>query len=350
MKNYIIKTLNGMAYGLFATLIVGVIVQQFGTLINSSFIRDDLYNLLASLMGVGIALGIGVVLKKDGLFLVMLAVVGAISTKFYLTTEFTVVSERIPGNPLTAYLVTVVSIVVLENVFKKKTPVDIIIIPIITIIVAVGLTLIFSLPLKELNEMINLLLVKAINIMPIVMVIIISVSMGMLLTAPVSSAAIAHIIFVSSDPSLVNDPLIQLAAGAAVVGTSIQMIGFAIQSRRDNKIGSLISIAIGTSMLQFKNIVKKPIIWLPTILASAIVAPITYFLGFISSKAGGGMGTSGLVGPLESLRVMGYSWQSFLSLAIIIVIGGLLVYVFDKILYKKGFIELGDLSLDEELK
>lgn len=350
MKNYIIKTLNGMAYGLFATLIVGVIVQQFGTLINSSFIRDDLYNLLASLMGVGIALGIGVILKKDGLFLVMIAVVGAISTKFNLTTDFTVTVGTGPGNPLTAYLVTLVSILVLEIVFKRKTPIDIIYIPIITILVATALTLIFSLPLNLLNELINVVLKKSMDLIPLIMVIVISVSMGMLLTAPVSSAAIAHIIFVSSDPALTNDPLIQLAAGAAVVGTSIQMIGFAIQSRRDNKIGSLISIAIGTSMLQFKNIVKKPIIWLPTILASAIVAPITYYLGFMSSKAGGGMGTSGLVGPLESLRVMGYSWQAYLSLAIIIVFGGLLVYVFDKILYKKGFIELGDLSLDEELK
>lgn len=356
MKKYIIKTLNGMAYGLFTTLIIGGIVKQigllFGLFMDASFISIDLYNLLSSLMGVGIALGIGVVLKKDGLSLVILAVVGAISTKFILTPEFTVkiLPYGRPGNPLTTYFVTIVTILLMDNILKKPTSVDILLIPFTAILISSILTLVFSLPLELLNELINLSLVSTMKFIPVVMVIIISVAMGMLLTAPISSAAIAMIIFLIPEGSSAEVvTLISRAAGAAVVGTSIQMIGFAIQSRRDNKIGSMISIAFGTSMLQFKNIVKKPIIWLPTILASAIVAPITYFLKFESSNLGGGMGTSGLVGPLESLFTMNFSLMSFVSLAIIIVFGGLLVYIFDKILYMKGFIELGDLSLDEEL-
>ena len=101
MKNFIVKTLNGMSHGLFATLIVGVIIQQFGNLLGVEFLSVQVYNLLAGLMGVGIALGIGLVLKKDGLQLVMLAIVGAISTKFILTPEFTINQINGPGNPLT---------------------------------------------------------------------------------------------------------------------------------------------------------------------------------------------------------------------------------------------------------
>lgn len=363
MKNYIVKTLNGMAYGLFATLIIGVIIQQIGTIFGSNFLSVDIYNNLSRLMGVGIALGIGIVLKKDGLVLVMIAVIGAISTQFGLTTDFVIKPVLGPGNPMTVYFVTVVTILILENVLKKKTPVDIILIPLVAIFLAIGLTLVFSLPLDFLVSLIQRGLAKSITFAPLIMVVIISVSMGMILTSPISSAAVAFIIFDINAASVnLASPEMLLAAGAAVIGTSIQMIGFAIQSRRDNNIGGVISVAIGTSMFQFKNIVKKPILWLPTILATAITSVLVYllprisFLGlngdFISTKEGAGMGTSVLVGPLQSLNAMyniGNIKEFWIYLTIIIIFGGLLVYIFDKILYKRGIIELGDLSLSADL-
>src|SRR5690625_526838 len=277
MKNYITKTLNGMAYGLFATLIVGVILQQIGDIFNITYLSKDLYNLLSSLMGVGIALGIGIVLKKDGLRLVMIAIIGAISTGFSLIYEnnsLSLVTANPPGNPLTAYFVTIIAILLIDYILVKKTPVDIILIPLMSIVIGVILTITLSLPLNMITSGIGSGIEKATTLIPIPMVIIISVSMGMILTAPISSAAIAFTI---------NIGLNGHAAGAAVVGTSIQMIGFAIQSRRDNNLGTIISIGIGTSMLQFKNIVRKPIIWLPTILSSAIVAPLVYLLDFQST-------------------------------------------------------------------
>lgn len=341
MKDYITKTLNGMAYGLFATLIVGVILQQVGDLFSIYFLSNDLYNLLSKMMGVGIALGIGIVLKKDGLSLVMIAIIGAISTGFsldYSNDALKIISSNSPGNPLTAYFVTIISIIILDYVLVKKTPVDIILIPLLSIITGVVLTIILSLPLNLITSSIGSGIEKATTLIPIPMVIIISVSMGMILTAPISSAAIAFTIGISGH-----------AAGAAVVGTTIQMIGFAIQSRRDNNVGTIISVGIGTSMLQFKNIVKKPIVWLPTILSSAIIAPLVYLLDFKSTTAGAGMGSSGLVGILQSLKEMSYSLESFISIGIIIVLGGALTYLFDLILFKKGFIKLGDLAIGSDI-
>jgi len=341
MKNFITKTLNGMAYGLFATLIVGVILQQIGNLLKIYFISNDLYLLLTQLMGVGIALGIGVVLKLNGLNLVMVGIVGAISTRFNLVYEsghFQIVEANAPGNPVTAYFVTIFSILLINLILVKKTPVDILIIPITAILISLALTIMLSLPLNFIINMISQGVDKATTLLPIPMVIIISVVMGMILTSPISSAAIAFSIGISG-----------VAAGAAVVGTTIQMVGFAIQSRRDNKMGTIISIAIGTSMLQFKNIVKKPIIWLPTILSSAIIAPFVYLLGFESTTAGAGMGSSGLVGILQSLEQMNYSLNSFISILIIVLIGGLLTYVFDKILLVKGYIQKGDLYIGIDL-
>lgn len=279
----------------------------------------------------------------------MIAIIGAISTSFVTTfgpfsfsgSQGLFVLGK-AGNPLTAYFVTILTVLLMDLIYRKKTPVDIIIIPIGAIVISLLLTFVLSFPLdfltKSISKGIEAATISGPIAVQILMVIVISVSMGMLLTAPISSAAISFAIGLTG-----------FAAGAAVVGTSIQMIGFAIQSRRDNKIGEIISVGIGTSMLQFKNIVRKPIIWLPTILSSAIIAPITYLLGFKSNQFGAGMGTSGLVGPLQSLEAMGYSLMAYVNIAIIILCGGLLVYIFDKILYTKGFIKNGDLSLKEEL-
>lgn len=344
MKKYITQTLNGMAYGLFATLIIGVIFQQVGNLIPGlEFLSNELYPLLSRLMGLGIGLGIGLVLGKQGLFLIMTAIIGALSTSFTLQIDPLIINPITagPGNPLTAYFVTVFSIVLIDAILRKKTPVDIIIVPLVSIIVGLGLTLLLSMPLDLLNKGLRSAIFNATEFAPFLMVIVISISMGMILTAPISSAAIA-IVVLGSNP---------IAAGAAVVGTSIQMIGFAIQSRRDNDIGTVVSIGIGTSMLQFENIVKKPIIWLPTIIASGVIAPITWALGFTSNEIGAGMGTSGLVGVLQSLEYMGYSnWQAYLNLAIIIVAGGLLVYFIDLFMYKKGWIVDGDLAVNKQLE
>ena len=74
------------------------------------------------------------------------------------------------------------------------------------------------------------------------------------------------------------------------------MIGFAVASFKENKFGGLISQGLGTSMLQVPNIIKKPVIWLPAIIASAILGPVsTVVLKMTNNASGAGMGTAGLV-------------------------------------------------------
>ena len=168
--------------------------------------------------------------------------------------------------------------------------------------------------------------------------------MGMALTAPISSAAIAAVVFTSADPSVG----LLIASGAAVVGCSTQMVGFAIQSRKDNPIGTVISIGIGTSMLQFKNIIKKPIIWLPTIIASAILGPIsTCWLKLQCMGASAGMGTAGLVGQIGTISSMGVnSWQAWVGIFVLqIALPAILVFFIDLLFRKLNLIKEGDLKI-----
>ncbi|MDF2699842.1 MAG: hypothetical protein K0Q49_1398 [Haloplasmataceae bacterium] len=325
MLNYFIKTLNGMALGLFATLIIGVIIDQIGNLSGLSSL-NDLGTILKSYMGVGIGIGVAWSLGLVGLPLIAGAISGGIATK-------------ISFDPMVAYLTSIVAIEGLRFILPKKTPLDIILIPLISSIIAFGVALLIGEGVTSMMNAIGVFINEATFYQPFIMGLIISVIMGIALTAPISSAAIAISINLSG-----------IAGGAAVVGCSVQMLGFAIMSRKDNNIGEVISIGIGTSMLQFKNILRKPVIWLPTIIVSAILGPIsTLIFKTQTTSIGSGMGTSGLVGQIGTLNAMGYSTYTFITILILqFALPLILVYLVDIFFRHKKWIIPGDLSLDNK--
>ena len=175
---------------------------------------------------------------------------------------------------------------------------------------------------------------------PLLMGIIVSVLMGMILTLPISSAALGVILNLSG-----------LAAGAATIGCCCNMVGFAAASYRENKMGGLLAQGIGTSMLQVPNIVKKPIIWLPAILSSAILGPIGTMLFHMTNNAtGSGMGTAGLVGQIMTWQTMIATEEPTVLLVKILVIQfilpAVLTLAISEGMRKKGLIKFGDMKLD----
>lgn len=343
--SFIVDSFNGMAYGLFSTLIIGVIIEQIAKLLLNVDSLNGLGNnvlLLASIlkgfMGIGIGVGIGYSLKEDGLKLVVLGLVGGIAANFkYLTSYFGLsVNDNILNDPMVVYLSVTSVYFTFKYLLKKKTPIDIILIPLLGSVVGFMTTYLIGHPIKVVMMSLGSYIQTATSYQPFLMGVVISVLMGMFLTMPISSAAIA-----------ISISLGGIAGGAAVVGCSVQMVGFMIMSRKDNNLGTIISIGIGTSMLQFKNIVKKPIIWLPTIIVSALLGPIsTLLLKMETNFIGSGMGTSGLVGQIATLDAMGYSVIVFIKIILLhIVIPVVLVYLLDVLFRKKGLILEGDLEV-----
>lgn len=335
--DFLVVSFNGMAFGLFATLIIGVIIQQIGLLIGeipgASTLSEyiiQLATILKSFMGVGIGIGIAYMLKLEGLKLVAGALAGGIGTLFRYGT----------GNPLNdpmvAYFCVIGVYLVFKYLLKKKTPIDIILVPLIGGIIGFIIAFLLGAPVKSFMDMLGAFIQTATDYQPFLMGIIIAVLMGMFLTMPISSAAIAISISLGS-----------IAGGAAVVGCSVQMLGFAVMSRKDNNIGTVISVGIGTSMLQFKNILRKPIIWLPTIIVSAILGPLaTLVFKTQTNPIGSGMGTSGLVGQIATFDAMGYTSSAFLSIGILqIALPIILVWILDVLFRKKGLIQPGDLKI-----
>jgi uncharacterized membrane protein len=318
--DYLIRTMNGMAYGLFSTLIIGTIIHTLATLANLPALVD-LAMILKRLTGVGIGIGIAWSLKLDGLRLIAAGIAGGIASGLQI------------GDPVVEYLCIIAAVEVLR-LLRWKTPVDIIIVPLLSALIAYGCFLLINQPVSSMMQAIGDFIKWATLVQPFIMGVIIAVVMGMILTAPISSAAIAIAISLEG-----------LAGGASVVGCCVQMLGFAVMSRKDNNIGTVISVAVGTSMLQFKNILKKPLIWLPTIIVSAILGPLsTLVFKTACMKEGSGMGTSGLVGQIQTFAAMGKdAWLSILLLQIALPL--LLVYLLDLLFRKVGWIKPGDLKI-----
>ena len=295
-----IEGLSGMATGLFATLIIGTIIQQIGGLIPGTIgtLLFVIGKVAASVTGVGIGCGVAVRFKESPLVIMSAAtcgMVGAFASKILAGTvlvEGNIVYAG-PGEPLGAFIAALAGIY-MGRLVSGKTKVDIIITPLLTILTGSTVGLLFGPPISKAMQLLGELINIATQQQPFLMGILVSVIMGMVLTLPISSAALGIILNLSG-----------IAAGAATVGCCANMVGFAVASYRENKVNGLLAQGLGTSMLQIGNIVKKPIIWLPAIITSAILGPIsTTVFRMTNNATGSGMGTAGLVGQITTFQTM----------------------------------------------
>lgn len=344
--DFISKTSSGMAMGLFATLIIGSIIKQLCSFGEGWKTGQDIATVIMSLMGVGIALGVAISMKKDLTILEIASLLGigaiasALNLKAYNEPIPTFTVNGGSKNPLLIYIVIILTIFVCKFILRKKTPIDILLVPFTYIIVGTLLSYALLYPCYYIIYGIQRLVEVSMPLMPELMSIIISIVMGMVLTMPISSVAVCVAINIGSVP---------LAAGAALIGCSAQMIGFAAMSfRAKNSIGKSIGVGIGTSMLYWPNIIKKPIIWLPTILSSLVLGPIgVCLLNTQGTSAGAGMGTCGLVGQISSMEVMGYNnYQTYVSIFVVQILGSILLTLLFDFILKDVF----HLYSDEDLK
>lgn len=341
-----IDGLSGMAHGLFATLIIGTIIQQIGKIVGGNP-GDMIYlvgSVAASLTGAGIGVGVAGKLGAQQLVTVSSAVVGmmgAFAGKI-LAGQVLVDGSIVltgPGEPLGAFVAAYIAIEI-GILISGKTKLDIIVTPLVCIGTGSAVGLFVGPPISGFMTWLGSLINWGTEQQPLLMGIVVSVLMGMILTLPISSAALGVILNLSG-----------LAAGAATVGCCCNMVGFAVASYRENKVGGLLAQGIGTSMLQVPNIVRHPLIWLPAILSSAILGPVgTMVFHMTNNATGSGMGTAGLVGPLMTWQVMTQTEPEMIVLIKIVLIQfilpAVLTLLISEFMRKKKWIRFGDMKLD----
>ncbi len=336
-KRYLQDALSAMALGLFASLLIGVIFDTLGTQTANLFGDNAVSAFCVEIGGIaktymGAAIGVAVAwsLKAPPLVLftsVVTGMMGATMTGFGID---------VAGGPAGAFVAVALG-AEFGKMVSKETKVDILVTPAVTLVVgAIGAKLVgpaIGWCMVKLGD----LIMTATEWQPFLFGIVISVIVGLALTAPISSAALCIMLDLSG-----------LAAGAATVGCCAQMVGFAAASYKENGVGGLVAQGLGTSMLQISNIIKNPWILVPATLASAIIGPIsTCVLKMTNIPVGAGMGTSGLVGQIGTFTDMGFTLDTLWKVVLIqIVLPAVLTILIDRILRRTGKIKDGDYKLD----
>lgn len=336
LKRYGIDALGAMAQGLFASLLIGTIMNTLGTQLGISLLVK-IGGFATSATGAAMAISIGYALQAPQLVLFSLTAVGIAAD-----------SLGGAGGPLA---VLVVAIIASEagKIVSKETKVDIIVTPFVTIFVGVGLAMLWAPAIGNAASSVGNAIMWATELAPFTMGIIVSVIVGIALTLPISSAAICAALNLTG-----------LAGGAALAGCCAQMIGFAVMSYKENGVGGLFAQGIGTSMLQMGNIVKNPKIWLAPIITSAITGPIAtciFKLKMNGAAVSSGMGTCGLVGQIgvytgwvkdiASGKMSGITAFDWIGLIMIsFVLPAIITYLFGQVFRKLGWIKKDDLKLD----
>ena len=359
LKTYFVDAMGGMAQGLFASLLVGTILSTLAPYIDK--IDLEFFHRLAHFLkvvgfitganspvtGAAIAVGIAVALKAPMLVTACAACVGAFANcypAYHFVSAPDGIFVKTAGQPYAAgplgVFVAVIVAVELGKMVSKETKVDILVTPIVSLgfgyLVAYFTCPAIGVAMNWLGQFIN----TTTQLHPFIMGIIISVVVGIILTLPISSAAICATIGIAG-----------IAGGAALAGCCAQMVGFAVASYRENKWGGLVSQGLGTSMLQMPNIVTHPQIWIPATLASAITGPMaTMIFKLECNGVAAGMGTCGLVGPIGCFSAMSESgtlnWYAWLGMfCICIFTPAVLSLLFSEIMRKLGWIKPGYMKL-----
>ena len=349
LRRYGIDALSAMAQGLFCSLLIGTILNTLGTQFNIGFLTAPIYpdgptigGAAMQMVGPAMAVAIGYALHAPAMVLFSLVPVG-----------FATNAIGGAGGPL-AVLVTAVIAAEFGKMVSKETKVDILVTPIVTILVGIGLAMLVAKPIGDAANAVGKVIMWATEQKPFVMGILVSVIVGIALTLPISSAAICAALSLTG-----------LAGGAAVAGCCAQMVGFAVMSFRENRWGGLVSQGLGTSMLQMGNIVRNPKIWIAPILTSAITGPIAtcvFKLQMNGAAINSGMGTCGLCGPIgvwtgwvapseaalaNGAAAISPTAMDWIGLALIaIVLPAVICWLLGQLSRKLGWIRQGDLKLD----
>ena len=367
-KRWFIDAFTGMAQGLFVTLIAGTIVKTLGSLIGDNAFGNFLTllgNIASVMMGAGIGAGMGSKLKAPGLVVfsaIVAGFVGAWSDVFITCTAdgaqavMSAIGQKVaagsPGNPIGAY-VTALTAIEISSLVAGKTKLDILLVP-LTALLATLAGAYIAWPFSWLIAQLGTGIALATDLQPVLMGIIVAAVMGVLLTLPTSSAAIwvavATPVLTGSDAAQTEAMLI--AGGAAVTGCACHMVGFAVLSFKENGAAGLVSQGLGTSMLQIPNIMRRPQLLIPPTIAAMICGPIaTGAFKLKCGAGGGGMGTCGFVGVIESYNasIVGAGmpqWKFWLAIALLFfVMPALICWALGLLMRKKGWIKDGDLKI-----
>lgn len=319
-QRYGVDALNFMALGLFSSLVLGLILKNIGQHLALDWLVQ-IGTQAQQAMGAAIGVGVAYALKAPPLVLCASVITGT--------------AGAVLGGPLGAFFAAAVGAET-GKLVHKTTALDIVLTPAVAVCSGMVVSQIVGVPVAALMQASGSLIEMAVDWQPVLMSVVVAVVMGMILTLPISSAAIAISLSLSGD-----------AAGAATIGCCAQMVGFAVMGFGENRWAGVFAQGLGTSMLQMPNIVRNPKIWLPPTLAGALTAALAaVFFPMQNIPIAAGMGSSGLVGQIGTFEAMGIDGRVGLAVLLFhFVLPAVFTLLLARWLRRLGWIKSGDLKL-----
>lgn len=321
LHRWFIDGMSFMALGLFSSLIIGLIIRTLGTYVSGLSSLVDIGNFAMGLTGAAIGAAIAYGLKAPPLVLFSVLVISHAAYDV--------------GGVAGSFVASIITIE-LARLYASKTKIDIIVTPFLTIVIGSFVGQLVGPVIGDFMTNIGQFVMYATEQQPFVMGMLVAVVFGIVLTAPLSSAALAIMLDISG-----------IAAGAALIGCCCHMVGLAVTGYKDNGFSGVVSIGVGTSMLQISNVLLNPFIIVPPVLASAVIAPImTVFFPMETNAAGAGMGTSGFVGQIMTIETMGADLNVFILILVFhIVLPAVVTLLFYYVMTRLSLIKPGDQKL-----
>lgn len=345
MKRNISGGITGMAQGIFLTFIIGMIFWKYGQMAGGTYghaaRRAGELMVLVTGAGLGAGMAFGAQCTRIGV------VCTAVAGMFGAYSQLIIFGEgSVPGRlalsgqgNLLGAILTAAVVAAVCNVLEGKTKLDLLLLPVVTLLVCVLTGLYLTPYMSRFMSWLGAVVGRAFTLQPILMGIVVAVVMGMLCATPLTALAFSLALGLSG-----------VSAGAAAVGCCCQMVGFACMSFPDNgPVSSLVQL-FGTPMLQFNNILRRPAIWIPPILSSAILGPVCVAaLGMVNDEVGAGVGTAGLLGQVMAWDLMKGTWDHILLLVMIgsihLLLPAILAVFFKWVMMRRGWIHEGDMRL-----
>ena len=167
LKRYGIDAMSAMAQGLFASLLIGTIINTIGTQLNIEILKTvGTYAMSAA--GVAMAISIGYALKAPQLVLFSLAAVGAAANTLGGA-----------GGPLAVFVIAILASEV-GKLVSKETKIDIIVTPAVTIIFGVALATLIAPAIGAAASAIGNAIMWATELQPFLMGMIVALLVGSL--------------------------------------------------------------------------------------------------------------------------------------------------------------------------
>lgn len=310
-QDFTLNVLNGNSLGIIIALLPPALTSQVLLL----FGQHPLVRLITmmtsvsqSMLPIIAAFAVGYFLRLSTLASASIGLASVVSAGVVTINPNNTYTLAGTGAILNIMLVTFLSALLVIVLEPRLGQLKIIFLPTITLLIGGGIGL-ATLPwMIRIQNAIGNVVAVATHLSPLPMGIFLGLAFAALIVSPISSVGIATALGIAG-----------VGSGAANAGIVAGALTLAWMSASVNPIGGTIAHVIGSPKIQMANMLRKPLLFVPVMIAAGITGGVATLLSIKGTPFSAGFGASGLIGPLTALQASdgAYIWLRLLGAYII---------------------------------